>query len=265
MSFSKMKVDQENNFLELFNYENNQVRTFTKDDGSIWFVGLDVCKILELKNTSQAFSRLKDDQKDEVILNDAIGRKQNFIIVSESGLNKLVLKSRKKEAEIFQDWICEKVLPAIRKTGSYSVNPEPIKIISPEELALLQAQNIFKLSQRTAAIESKVETLINEKDENIKKFFEVEKSGVLPFQETTKIKVKKLVFAFASASKVPYGLIYDRLYSEYKLRYRKDIKTLAKNRNISGLQMAEELMILDSLFDLASEILDISKFESTGN
>ncbi|PKN77205.1 MAG: hypothetical protein CVU52_01440 [Deltaproteobacteria bacterium HGW-Deltaproteobacteria-10] len=38
-------------------------------------------------------------------------------IVSESGLYKLIFKSRKPEAEKFKDWLAKEVIPAIRKTG----------------------------------------------------------------------------------------------------------------------------------------------------
>ena len=40
-------------------------------------------------------------------------------IISEPELYKLVFASRLQKAEAFQDWVCEKVLPSIRKTGSY--------------------------------------------------------------------------------------------------------------------------------------------------
>ena len=39
----------------------------------------------------------------------------------ESGLYRLVAKSKMPFAEAFQDWVEEEVLPSIRKTGSYSV------------------------------------------------------------------------------------------------------------------------------------------------
>ena len=46
-----------------------------------------------------------------------------MLYVSESGLFSLTMKSRKPEAKAFQKWITKEVLPAIRKTGSYSVGP----------------------------------------------------------------------------------------------------------------------------------------------
>ena len=48
----------------------------------------------------------------------------NVLCVSEPGLYKLIFKSRKEEAEAFQDWVFEEVLPAIRKTGRYAISEE---------------------------------------------------------------------------------------------------------------------------------------------
>ena len=42
---------------------------------------------------------------------------ENFL--TESGVYKLIFKSDKKEAEKFQDWVTDEVLPEIRKTGGY--------------------------------------------------------------------------------------------------------------------------------------------------
>ncbi len=42
---------------------------------------------------------------------------ENFL--TESGVYKLIFKSKKKEAEKFQDWVTDEVLPQIRKTGGY--------------------------------------------------------------------------------------------------------------------------------------------------
>ena len=45
---------------------------------------------------------------------------QNFL--TESGVYKLIFKSRKEEAERFQGWISDEVLPSIRQTGAYINN-----------------------------------------------------------------------------------------------------------------------------------------------
>ncbi|CAE6900609.1 BRO family protein [Paraburkholderia domus] len=89
-------------------------------DGEPWFVAADVCAALELNNTSMAVSGLDDDERG-VSSVDTRGGSQSATIISESGLYSLVLRSRKPEAKQFKRWITHDVLPAIRKTGSYSI------------------------------------------------------------------------------------------------------------------------------------------------
>ncbi|WP_345806677.1 BRO-N domain-containing protein [Bacillus pumilus] len=106
-----------NQFEKAFDYKGNNVRTFMRDE-EIWFVARDVCNILEIGNPSQALSRLDEDEKNTIILNEGIGN-PNKTIVNEPGLYTLILSSRKPEAKQFKRWVTHDVLPAIRKSGMY--------------------------------------------------------------------------------------------------------------------------------------------------
>lgn len=93
-----------------------QVRILEKDN-ELWFVAKDVCDCLEIKNTTDALKRLDNDERSRFNL----GRQGETNIVNEYGLYNLVLSSRKPEAKEFKRWITHEVIPAIRKTGSYSI------------------------------------------------------------------------------------------------------------------------------------------------
>lgn len=88
-------------------------------DGNPWFVLKEVCTKLGIANPSDAASRLDDDEKSALGITDPHGRTQKTIIINESGLYSLILRSRKPEAKAFKKWITSEVLPSIRKTGSY--------------------------------------------------------------------------------------------------------------------------------------------------
>lgn len=78
----------------------------------------DVAKCLDIKNVSDLKTRL--NQKGVVITDTPTnGGEQKMVFINESNLYKCVFQSRKEEAELFQEWICEDVLPSIRKTGGY--------------------------------------------------------------------------------------------------------------------------------------------------
>ena len=114
------KEREQMNELQVFNNAMfGDVRIILQNDEP-WFVAKDVCECLEISNSRQALSRLDTDEKADVILNDGSqNRKMN--IVNEYGLYNVVLSSRKPEAKEFKRWITHEVLPAIRKTGSYSM------------------------------------------------------------------------------------------------------------------------------------------------
>ena len=103
------------------NQEFGQIRSLMIKDEP-WFVGKDVAEILGYANASKA---LADHVDDEDKLNNAslssLGQRGGWLI-NESGLYSLVLSSKLPAAQKFKRWVTNEVLPAIRKTGSYSVN-----------------------------------------------------------------------------------------------------------------------------------------------
>lgn len=105
--------------LQVIEYENRSKFRIIDRNGEPWFVFVEVCRELEIVNPRDAASRLDDDEKDAVGIADAIGRVQQTMIISESGLFSLILTSRKEAAKKFKKWVTAEVLPSIRKTGSY--------------------------------------------------------------------------------------------------------------------------------------------------
>ena len=88
------------------------------------FCLLDVCRALDLGNTSQVKSRLADDVITNEVISDSIGRQQEMMFVNEDGLYDVILDSRKPQAKLFRKWVTKDVLPSIRKTGSYSIEQQ---------------------------------------------------------------------------------------------------------------------------------------------
>lgn len=86
---------------------------------SPWFFAVDVCQALGLTNPAMALLAVGDEDKTEH--NDYLGSGRKPMLVNESGLYTLILKSRKKQAKRFKRWVTSDVLPSIRMTGSYSI------------------------------------------------------------------------------------------------------------------------------------------------
>lgn len=83
------------------------------------FLAKDVAEWIEHNQPSRVANLVDEDEKDDVGLNDAIGRTQNTSIINESGLYSLGITSRKPQAKAFKKWITSDVIPTIRKTGAY--------------------------------------------------------------------------------------------------------------------------------------------------
>ena len=108
-----------NNNIQQFDFSGAALRTLTDEAGEPWFVAKDVCDILGLENSRKATAELDSDEKNTVTISDGIAGNPNKTIISEPGLYRLVMKSRKPEAKEFQRWVTHEVLPQIRKTGGY--------------------------------------------------------------------------------------------------------------------------------------------------
>jgi len=87
--------------------------------GEPWFVAADVCRALDIGNPTDALTRLDEDERTLVSIEGASnGLPVNA--VSESGLYRLVMGSRKEATNGFKRWIAHDVVPAIRKHGMYA-------------------------------------------------------------------------------------------------------------------------------------------------
>ncbi len=144
--------------LQIFkNPEFGEIRTIEKD-GEPWFVGKDVAAALGYERPTKAIlDHVDDEDKDEVPIQDSIGRSQNTPIINESGLYSLVLSSKLPGAKQFKRWITSEVIPSIRKHGGY-LTPDKLEevLLKPDTLIQL-AQNLKAEQEKRRALEVKME------------------------------------------------------------------------------------------------------------
>lgn len=108
-----------NNEIQQFDFKGASLRTLTDEAGEPWFVLKDCMSILDLGNPTETVKMFDKDEFSTTEVIDSIGRRQQTYIISEPGLYRLVMKSRKPEAKEFQRWVTHEVLPQIRRTGGY--------------------------------------------------------------------------------------------------------------------------------------------------
>lgn len=103
-----------------FQFGNREVRIEIDEAGNPWWIAKDVCEVLGLTKVDRALARLKPEEKATHLMSTP-GGMQMMSAVTESGLYRLIFRSDKPEAQHFQAWVFEDVLPSIRKTGRYDV------------------------------------------------------------------------------------------------------------------------------------------------
>ena len=85
-----------------------------------YFVGKDVATALEYKQATDMTKYLDEDEVSTCTIPTS-GGNQEMLVINEPGLYHAIFMSRKESAKEFRRWVTNEVLPAIRKTGTYTV------------------------------------------------------------------------------------------------------------------------------------------------
>lgn len=149
-----------NNSIQRFDFKGAALRTLTDENGEPWFVAKDACDILGI-DTNHLREALDDDEitnlRNSEVWNQP-GRAP--LIISEPGLYKLIMRSRKPEAKEFQRWVTHEVLPQIRKTGGYiptSDDDDDMTILA--KAVMIGQRTMEEQKRRIAAQESHIKEL----------------------------------------------------------------------------------------------------------
>ena len=143
----------------LFNFESHDIR-YVGDGIKHEWIAADVCAALNLSDPSKALTRLDEDEKGKSLIRTP-GGEQELLTINEPGLYELVFGSRKPEAKRFKRWLKHEVLPAIRKTGSYSLQkanpapktePQPLQL-PPADIRLKECASTFRELQDLVGID----------------------------------------------------------------------------------------------------------------
>ena len=124
---------------------------FVERSGEWWAVAQDVCEALGLKQVTRAMSSLKNVQQYNVcdLTNSKVTSRardtQAMNIIGEKDIYRLIFKSRKPEAEAFQDWVYETIRELRKASGLEGY--ETFKLLDKEH----QKEAMKKLHDSIAA------------------------------------------------------------------------------------------------------------------
>ena len=134
--------------LQTFNFEDLPVRTLTVDEEP-YFVGKDVANILGYKNGSRDINAHVDAEDKLTYQISTSGQRRNQTIINESGLYSLIFSSKLESAKRFKRWVTSEVLPQLRRTGTYSINPTIQELANNPELIKMLVEQIARLNDST--------------------------------------------------------------------------------------------------------------------
>lgn len=125
---------------------------FVERSGEWWAVAQDVCEALGLRYVTKAMKSLKNVQQYNVcdlnnsqVSSNGVRNMQTMNIIGEKDIYRLVFKSRKPEAEAFQDWVYETIRELRKASGLEGY--ETFKLLDKEH----QKEAMKKLHDSIAA------------------------------------------------------------------------------------------------------------------
>lgn len=149
------------NELQIFNNKAFGSVRVIEQDGEPWLVASDVAKALGYFDPAQA---VRDNcKKVNKITQQVSGTGSvntppvNILIIPESDVYRLIMRSNLPDAERFQDWVVEEVLPAIRKHGAYMTPGTIERVLDDPDTIIRIATSLKEERARRASLEAQAE------------------------------------------------------------------------------------------------------------
>lgn len=149
------------------------IGTIQTENGKVLFKATDVAKALGYVETAKA---VRTHCKGVSVLDTPSENQFGAVVmqptryITEADIYRLVMRSKLPEAEKFQDWVCEEVLPSIRKHGAYLTDAALQRVVTEPDFLIGLANTIKEERKNRMAVEAKCEKqklLIGKQQEQI--------------------------------------------------------------------------------------------------
>lgn len=228
-----------NSNLTSYNFHNSDIRVEQNDKGEVLFCLKDVCSTLQLSNINHVINQLKEEFEG-VTLNvtplKTNGGIQNVTFITEPQLYFVMMRSRAKIAREFRQWICNEVLPEIRKRGAYVAKSEEPKA---------QARKCWYVEQLTALFESygvNREVLARALDITSRAFKQGYAIGINKAEEDHARNESEMLLSDDEAQAIDHVVYYHKLF-------RPDILKACKELRDIKAQAMKLVLALDNIPD----------------
>lgn len=142
------------NELQIFKSEKFGEIEILVENGKEYFPATEVAKILGYKDPNKAINT--HCKKDGWVIRpviDRLGRMQEKKFINEGNLYRLIAKSNLPQAEVFESWVFDEVLPSIRKTGMYATD----ELLNNPDLAIKAFTRLKEEQEKRMQLEKQIE------------------------------------------------------------------------------------------------------------
>lgn len=143
-----------------FSFESHQVRTL-EIDNEPWFVAKDIATVLGYKNPQDAVRTHCKHGRPVGVRDSLTPLDPQTVIIPRGDAYRLIIKSTLPAADKFERWLMDEVVPAIHKTGSYSVAPVAVLPADPMQILKVTYDALVQVNTRVDEVQETVTRLLD--------------------------------------------------------------------------------------------------------
>ena len=217
------------------------------------FVAKDIAAWIDYDQSSvnKMVNTVDDDEKVRNII-PTLGGNQEMWTLTEDGLYEVLMQSRKPIAKQFKKGV-KKILNEIRTKGSFSSTAVQPK--TQAELSLMIAQSLVDQERRVMALESRMDAIDAEREENNRRLLDEERLSVEMPEKELNARIRRLVNNFAESRHIAFDTVWNKVYRELEDRYHQRPKQCKREKSDkSWLDVAVRKGYGDNMLVIASNL-----------
>lgn len=254
---SDISTAQTINPFQLFNNpEFGDLRCIEKD-GEPWFVGKDVAVALGYSKPTDAVRKRVFEEDRGVSKMETPSGTQQMTIINESGLYSLIFGSKLEKAKRFKHWVTSEVLPALRKTGSYTISQGQngqSKPMSREYLlatAFLESQKVIEENTREIARLSVKCNNLNDQVSQDQEVIDAMTKDVTPAEKRAVLN-RLMTYKHGAVAGSRWSILYREF--EEKYHFNLDIRMKNYNKNPDNKKCKSKVDYVDRVLGMLDEL-----------
>ena len=250
------------NQISTYNFHKSNIRIITSENGVFLFCLSDVCQTLNLSTPAKTASQIKEEFKvgelNSYSFDTGYGVKE-FTMITEPQLYFVMMRSRAKVAREFRQWICNEVIPEIRKRGAY---------VAKSETKTPATKKCWYVEQLTALFESygvNREVLARALDITSRAFKQGYAIGINKAEEDHARNDSEMLLSDDEAQAIDHVVYYHKLFRPDILKACKELRDIKAQamRLVLALDNIPDARLYESAVATDISVSKLERFQLT--